>query len=81
MSDLIWVPEHDLRRGPNVMTTPTAPHSFTPARLAALRFAVRDPGVAEAVFKKAAIRYARHGDGLVVGPDVAMGSSLVFGLD
>jgi len=36
-ADLIWVPEHDRRRGANVLTTPTAPHSFTPARLAALR--------------------------------------------
>jgi uncharacterized protein len=36
-ADLIWVPEHDRRRGANVMTTPTAPHSFTQARLADLR--------------------------------------------
>jgi uncharacterized protein len=36
-ADLIWVPEHDRRRGANVMTTPTAPHSFTQARLAGLR--------------------------------------------
>jgi uncharacterized protein len=36
-ADLIWVPEHDRRRGANVMTTPTAPHSFTQARLAELR--------------------------------------------
>ena len=36
-ADLIWVPEHDKRRGANVMTTPTAPHSFTQARLAELR--------------------------------------------
>jgi uncharacterized protein len=39
-ADLIWVPAHDRRRGANVMTTPTAPHSFTPARFAALRSAV-----------------------------------------
>ena len=32
-ADLIWVPRHDKRRGPNVMTTLTSPHSFTPARL------------------------------------------------
>lgn len=77
-------------RGTIEVVTPSAyvdrfgtspPDSARGARLAALRFAVRDPGVAEAVFKKAAIRYTRHGDGLVVGPDVAMGSSLVFGLD
>jgi hypothetical protein len=36
-ADLIWVPEHDRRRGPNVITTPTAPHSFSAARLADLR--------------------------------------------
>ncbi len=36
-ADLIWVPAHDKLRGPNVITTPTAPHSFTPARLAAMR--------------------------------------------
>ena len=36
-ADLIWVPEHDRRRGANVITTLTAPHSFSPARLAALR--------------------------------------------
>lgn len=36
-ADLIWVPEHDRRRGPNVITTLTAPHSFSPARLAELR--------------------------------------------
>jgi mitochondrial fission protein ELM1 len=35
-ADLIWVPAHDNRRGANVFTTPTAPHGFTPARLAAL---------------------------------------------
>ncbi|MEL6746971.1 MAG: mitochondrial fission ELM1 family protein, partial [Pseudomonadota bacterium] len=37
IADVIWVPEHDTRRGPNVVTTPTAPHSFSPARLAQLR--------------------------------------------
>lgn len=36
-ADLIWVPEHDRRRGANVMTTLTAPHSFTARRLAQLR--------------------------------------------
>lgn len=35
-ADLIWVPEHDRRRGANVITTLTAPHGFTPERLAAL---------------------------------------------
>ena len=32
-ADLIWVPEHDKRRGANVMTTLTAAHSFTAERL------------------------------------------------
>lgn len=36
-ADLIWVPEHDKRRGPNVITTLTAPHPLSPARLAELR--------------------------------------------
>ena len=36
-SDLIWVPAHDRRRGPNVTTTITSPHSFSQSRLAALR--------------------------------------------
>jgi hypothetical protein len=44
-ADLIWVPEHDRRRGANVITTPTAPHSFTPERLAVLR-AARPPAIA-----------------------------------
>ena len=37
IADLIWVPAHDRLRGSNVMTTETSPHSFTQARLAALR--------------------------------------------
>ncbi len=36
-ADLFWVPEHDSLRGPNVITTPTAPHSYTPRRLAELQ--------------------------------------------
>ena len=39
-ADLIWVPEHDTRRGANVITTLTAPHSFSPERFAALRASV-----------------------------------------
>jgi mitochondrial fission protein ELM1 len=37
IADLIWVPEHDQRRGPNVITTLIAPHRFTPEMLKALR--------------------------------------------
>jgi hypothetical protein len=36
-ADMFWVPEHDRRRGPNVVTTLTAPHGFSPERLAELR--------------------------------------------
>jgi len=36
-ADLIWVPEHDKLRGRNVMVTPTSPHRFSAATLAALR--------------------------------------------
>jgi uncharacterized protein len=36
-ADLFWVPEHDALRGPNVITTLTAPHSFTDRRLKTLR--------------------------------------------
>jgi uncharacterized protein len=36
-ADLFWVPEHDMRRGPNVITTLTAPHGFTHERLRELR--------------------------------------------
>ena len=36
-ADLFWVPQHDALRGPNVVTTLTSPHSFTPRRLAGLR--------------------------------------------
>jgi mitochondrial fission protein ELM1 len=36
-ADLFWVPEHDRLRGPNVITTLTAPHSFDAQRLSDLR--------------------------------------------
>lgn len=36
-ADLIWVPAHDRRRGPNVITTLASPHGFSPERLARLR--------------------------------------------
>jgi uncharacterized protein len=44
-ADLIWVPEHDRLRGANVISTPTAPHSFTQNRLADLRSQI-SPAVA-----------------------------------
>ncbi len=37
--DLIWAPEHDRIRGPNVITTLTSPHPFSQRRLAAARAA------------------------------------------
>jgi len=37
--DLIWVPEHDRHRGPNVIATLTSPHPFSARRLAAARAA------------------------------------------
>jgi uncharacterized protein len=41
-ADLFWVPEHDALRGPNVITTPTAPHGFTAQRLQELRATLPD---------------------------------------
>jgi hypothetical protein len=40
VADVIWVPQHDRLRGANVVTTLTAPHSFTAERLAAMRATV-----------------------------------------
>ncbi|KWT64555.1 DUF1022 domain-containing protein [Hyphomicrobium sulfonivorans] len=40
LADLIWVPQHDRLRGPNVVTTLTAPHSYSPTRIANLRAAM-----------------------------------------
>ncbi len=37
--DMIWAPEHDRLRGPNVITTLTSPHPFSQRRLAAARAA------------------------------------------
>lgn len=52
-ADLIWVPEHDPLRGPNVVTTLTPPHRVTAERLARARatgdprvFALKTPRVA-----------------------------------
>jgi mitochondrial fission protein ELM1 len=39
-ADLVWVPEHDPLRGPNVLVTLTSPHTIRPRRLAALREAL-----------------------------------------
>jgi uncharacterized protein len=47
-ADLFWMPEHDPKRGANVVTTVVAPHGFSPARLAELR-AVSLPAAFEAL--------------------------------
>lgn len=39
-ADLFWVPQHDKRRGANVVTTLTSPHRFSPERLERLRAAL-----------------------------------------
>ncbi len=39
-ADLVWVPQHDRLRGPNVITTLTSPHSFSRERITELRAAV-----------------------------------------
>jgi mitochondrial fission protein ELM1 len=52
--DLIWVPEHDSWRGPNVVTTLTSPHPFSPARLARLR-AAPDPRLARLAAPRCAV--------------------------
>jgi mitochondrial fission protein ELM1 len=36
-ADLFWVPQHDKRRGANVITTLTSPHRYSPQRLTELR--------------------------------------------
>ena len=39
-ADLFWMPEHDRKRGANVVTTVASPHGFSPERIAALRAAL-----------------------------------------
>ncbi|MEO8651170.1 MAG: mitochondrial fission ELM1 family protein [Hyphomicrobiaceae bacterium] len=36
-ADFFWMPEHDRKRGANVLTTVASPHGFSPDRLATLR--------------------------------------------
>ena len=40
-ADLIWVPEHDSRRGENVIATLTPPHRYSAQRLQDLRRNIR----------------------------------------
>ena len=48
------------------------------ARLAALRFAVRDRGAVEAVLAKAGIVPLERMGSLIVGPEIALGATIVF---
>jgi hypothetical protein len=56
----------------------TAPDIAGGARLAALRFAVRAPAEAETMLGRAGIRGVELKGRLVVGPEQAMGATLVF---
>ncbi|HLA20806.1 MAG TPA: VOC family protein [Pseudolabrys sp.] len=77
----------DLPRGDIAVMTPAgftarfgqpAPDTARGARLAALRFAVRDVGAVRSTLEQAAVAFANAGGTLVVGPEVAMGAVLVF---
>jgi len=68
-ADMIWVPVHDRLRGHNVLTTLTAPHSFSPQRLAELRrvvppaiAALKHPRVAVVLGGKNAVYKFRNED-------------------
>jgi len=58
-ADFIWVPAHDRRRGPNVMTTLISPHNITQA---ALKQARRDPPPAIAALRHPRIAVLVGGD-------------------
>ncbi len=70
IADLIWVPQHDRRRGENVITTLTSPHSFSARRLSELRAVMPDeiaelPGPRVAVVlggKNAAYKFQEQDD-------------------
>jgi hypothetical protein len=48
------------------------------ARLAALRFSVRDPAALVAALDAGGIEFARHMGRIVVAPEIAMGATLAF---
>ncbi len=88
-ADLFWVPEHDRLRGHNVITTRTAPHSFTPRHLAELRrsmpadiAALPSPRVAVALGgPDGNYRYTQEGVGRLVsalGSLAALGAGLMI---
>ncbi|HLA19923.1 MAG TPA: VOC family protein [Pseudolabrys sp.] len=77
----------DLPRGAIAMMTPSAfvrrfgaaaPDTSRGARLAALRFAVRDRAAVQKALEQAGITAAGAGGTLIVGPQAAMGAVLVF---
>ena len=80
-ADMIWVPEHDRLRGKNVFTTLTAPHSFTPSRLAELRAqtplvigALPHPRVAVMLGGKNAVyKFREEDDALLIGALQSLG--------
>jgi uncharacterized protein len=57
-ADLIWVPEHDKLRGPNVITTLTSPHRISPDKLLAAK-----------ALKPAWLDKHRAGAGVLLGGD------------
>lgn len=75
IADFLWVPAHDPLRGANVMTTLTAPHNFSVARLTELRRRVPDaiaalPGPRIAVIlggKNAVYRFKDQDDDRLAG--------------
>jgi mitochondrial fission protein ELM1 len=58
-ADMIWVPEHDRLRGPNVLTTLTSPHPLRPQVLAAAR-AQCDPRIAHLAAPRVALILGGH---------------------
>ena len=63
LADLIWAPDYDPIRGPNVVGSLTSPHRFSPARLAEAR-ACPDPRVAALPSPRVAVLVGgdtRHG--------------------
>ena len=66
-ADLIWVPEHDRLRGPNVLVTLTSPHRLTQAGLAAAR-AAPDERVAALAAPRAALLLGGSSKGHRFGP-------------
>jgi hypothetical protein len=77
----------DLRRGVIDLMTPAAfaqrfhvpaPDVARGARLAALRFVVRDMAAVQSIFDQGAIPALRTENAVVAGPQAAMGATLVF---